>query len=384
MDTTTKTQTAIPLEIVPANTNSQLVIQLDRTQRDNATKLVASNFLATMPDADVVLFGNAGQKRMGAALDNIVGELTKGGSPKIFALFQRLEKGVDDAKIPEIEKEIQDSLKTPGYAKFLIALGLSSVAKRAQGFNERIQTMLASKSTSLRDLMKKMETEITDEVNRLLLDVARMKRLAAEFRINIVEFGVYATAAREILINAKAELQGRKDRAANSNDPLEIEAIKAFEQRVTMFESRVLVLETIYVQAPAELQSIRLSEGAALSTLSETANSVLNTFNNIKSNLIQLAAAYQIQTVQQITERSTALNEQLTRHRTNVLGEVAVNAQKAVGMNRTRDAELLLQMATTLKDISSKVSEEEKNNQQRFEEARLKLGQVKALVSTIS
>lgn len=344
------------------------------------SKLRQEYAISTIPAERLVLFGSERQKEFGSKLDVLLAELTKGGSPVLFELFNKLSKGVDQADLGTLEKEIRESLKETTFSKFMSAVGLSNAAKRIQGANERVNNMLTSKSKNLLDLTKEMQESTSIEVAKLINDSSKLQQLAGEFRENIAQFGTYVEAGKLILADAESELSNST--ALASGDPLQIEQYKLQEQRVELFRSRLLVLETAYQNAPTELESIRIGLGASLSTLGETANSALEQFNSIKSTLIKLAVTHQTQSLLAMNDERRKLNDKLNQHATNQLGQVAQQAAAQQGIHRLEDAKRLLETATALKSISDKVKAETEANKVRFAEARTNLAQVKQLLNS--
>ncbi len=338
--------------------------------------------LTVVDEQQVVLFGSDRQKAIGTALDGLLTEITKEQSPVLFELFRKLKKGVDEADIATVEAEIRKSMEKGFFSGLLDSMGMSSVAKRLEKANEKIGSMLTSKSKSLLDLTREMETQIQVEVAKLIANSRSLNALAEEFRKNVTEFGQYVEVGKIVLANAKNTLATKQAHAATTNAPLDIEEVKLFAQKVDLFETRLVTIETILQKAPAELEAIRLSQGASLATLGETANSALEEFNDIKSILIKLSVSHQIQSVQAINAERRQLRDKLQTHGTNLLGTVAVNAANAQGQNRVDDAKKLLEFATNVNSIAKKVEDEKKQNQVRFTEARANLLAVKKLIES--
>lgn len=344
-------------------------------------QLVASNSLVKMDDNKVVLFGVEKQKATAQALDGILVEVTKGNSPVLFELFKQLSKGVEEADLPALEAKIRDSLARKWWHSILDSVGLSSVAKRLEKANDKIGSMLTSKAATIKTITDRMEQDMQTQAQDLIAKGQQLNKLAAQFRRDIDEFTIISQAADQILAQGKIELQNRMAEATASGDPLKVEDAKRFEQKVQLFESRSVVLHTILTRAPAELESIRLTQGAALTTLGEVAVGALAEFNQIKSTLIQLSTAHGIQSNQALTEERRKLAALLTSHGTNTLATVASNAAKSLGENRVRAANELLTFATNINTISKTVAEEHRQNKTRYEEARNKLGEVKKLLA---
>jgi hypothetical protein len=343
-------------------------------------QMVQTNTLTKLDDQKVVLFGSERQKVASAALDGLLVEVTKGTSPVLFELFRQLNKGVDETDLGKLESEIRAAQNTKWWHGILDTLKLSSVAKRIEAANDKIGGLLQAKSANLLTLTSAMEKQIQDEVGKLITDGKRLDKLANEFRTNVTEFTIYVEAAKQILAEGEAELARRNAAAKLANDPLMIEDAKKFEQRVDLFRARGVVLETILAKAPVELESIRLTQGAALTVLSETANGAVSELSDIKSILLKLATAHQIASVQGINDQRRQLRDKLQSYGTQMLGNVALAAVKAQGQNRIEDATKLLDFATKVQQISKVISDEEKQNLTRYGEARTKLNEVKKLM----
>lgn len=343
-------------------------------------QLTQTGALTKVSDQQVVLFGSDRQKAAAQVLDGILTEVTKGTSPVLFELFKQLSKGMDEADLPALEVQIRESLNKKWWHSILDTLKLSSVAKRIEKANDQIGSLLTSKSASLLTVITEMRKKIDGEVQALITDGQRLNKLGAQFRDDITQFTILVEAAHQILADGEKELALKNSEAKLSGDPLKVEEAKSFEQRVELFRSRVVVLETILARAPVELESIRLTQGAALTTLAETANGATAEFAQIESTLIKLATAHRIANVQAINDERRKLAAQLETYGTTLLGNAATNAAKALGENRVKDAEKLLQFATAIDGITKKVSDEQKQNVTRYEDARRKLVEVKTLM----
>lgn len=383
METTLKPYAPVSLfskpEVIPVQ--SLQVVAPETVTAYPANKINLPEFrLSTIDDQAVVMYGSDRQKEIGAALDGLLAEITKGNSPVLFELFTRLKKGVEETNLSDLEKSIRDSQNTKWYYALLDSLKLSSAAKRIQAASERISMSLTTKSKSLLDLTNSMEDSIQKEVLKLIADSQKLQTLASEYRKNVTIFGELVKSGKEILAQGKIDLAALEEKS-KSGDPIDVENYKRFEQKVSLFENRLLVLETVYAQAPAELEAIRLSQGASLTVLGETASASLEEFNSIKSSLIKLSVVMQIKSVSSINDERRKLRNSLQSYGNELLGNVAVDAAKSQGVNRIADAQLLLDSAKKLNDISSKVLEEGKNNQARFAEARAKLEETRKLLS---
>ena len=331
--------------------------------------------IAETPGQQLVLFGNERQKEFGAKLDGVLVQLTKGTNPILFELFNQLSKGVEGVNIPELEKEITASTKVGPLGKFMMAVGLTNASKRLQKANARVGDMLKTKSTSLLELCEKMQKTTETEVGNLINDTQKLQVLALELRQNVDIFQEYVQCGQQMLASARSELAELK------NDPSKSTEVKNLEDKINLFESRVVVLETVLQKAPTNLESIRIGMQASLSTLGETANSALEDFNDIKTILIELSVTHQIQTVQSLNDQRRALLFGLSTHSKQQLQNVAVTAASAQGLNRLKDATQLMESAKSLAETNAKVKAEIEANKQRFADARATLSEIKNLMA---
>ena len=357
---------------------AKVTIVLPPEKRAVAEELARKTPLATTADHTVVTFGQEAISGFGSKLDDILAQITKADSPVLFELFRTIKDGVNGADLGELEQSIRKKLQMGFFERLLTAIGLGDPAARLKRVTDEVRGLLQSKAKSLSDLIKPMEKQIDDETARLMGEVTRMSTLGAGYRDTIETLGVYVEAGRQMLVMAEAE-QARQAEAAKSGDPLLVQQARDFAQRTDLFRNRVLVLESAYAKAPADLDSIGLVRGAALATLADTVTSAHAEFNDVKSILIRLHALFQTQSVQQMNVMRRELRASLQGYGLDVLENVSVDAAKASGEARLADAELVLGAARRLRVIADKVVAEGEQNKVRYAQARGKLEEARKL-----
>jgi hypothetical protein len=367
--------------IPPVKQTSPATVAVKSTQVPNITNREMMINISETPGEQIVLFGSDRQKEFGAQLDAILVELTKGTNPVLFEMLDKLSKGVEQVNIAELEKEIRESNQTGLLSKFAQMVGLSSAASRLRKIDEKIGSMLKSKSTGLLQICEDMQKTTNTEVLKLINDSKRLYQLSQGLQDNIVNFKKYVDAGKIALEQAKREHQQQESLALQSGDSMQIDEAKQFSDKINLFENRILVLETAVQKAPVNLEAIRIGLNASLSTLGETANSALEDFNDIKTDLIKMSVTHQIQTVQGLNEQRRKLKASLQAHANQQLGEVALKAAQSQGLNRLEDATNLLESAKQLTEINTKMKQECEQNKQKWELARTQLMEVKQLVS---
>jgi len=336
--------------------------------------------LATAEPHTLITFGQDAIGSFGAKLDAILSQITNAQSPVLFELFRTIRDGVNGADLKGLEASIREKLKGSFLERLLMAVGLGDPAKRLKTVTDEVRGMLQSKAKSLGDLVRPMEAQIEEESGKLILEVSRMSTLAQGYRDTIMSLGVFVEAGRRILSDAGRELDRLREEAT-SGDPLKVQEARDFSQKLDIFQNRVLVLETAYAKAPADLDSIGIARGAALATLADTVTSANAEFNDIKSILIRLHALFQMQSIQQMNAMRRELRASLQQYGSQVLEDVSVNAVKAAGETRLADADLVLGTAQRLRAIADKVVAEGERNKERYAEARAKLEQARQIVT---
>ncbi|EJB05487.1 hypothetical protein Rleg9DRAFT_4371 [Rhizobium leguminosarum bv. trifolii WSM597] len=336
--------------------------------------------LATVEPQNLITFGQEAIGGFGAKLDAILSQITNAQSPVLFELFRTIRDGINDADLKGLEASIREKLKGNFLERLLMAVGLGDPARRLKTVTDEVRGMLQSKAKSLGDLVRPMEAEIAEESGKLILEVSRMSTLAEGYRDTMVSLGVFVEAGRRILADAGRELDRLAQEAA-SGDPLKVQEARDFSQKLDIFQNRVLVLETAYAKAPADLDSIGIARGAALATLADTVTSANAEFNDIKSILIRLHALFQMQSIQQMNAMRRELRASLQQYGSQVLEDVSVNSVKAAGETRLADADLVLGTAQRLRDIADKVVAEGERNKERYAAARTKLEQARQIVT---
>ena len=365
---------------MPGNLPATVTVILPPEKAQAVTEMADRFSVLKAEPHTLITFGQEAISSFGARLDQILSQITNADSPVLFELFRTIRDGVNDADLKDLELSIREKLKGSFLERILTAIGLGDPAKRLKRVTDEVRGMLQSKAKSLGDLVKPMEKQIEEESGKLIAEVSRMSTLAQGYRDTIISLGVFVEAGRRILS------QGEDDRArltaeATSGDPLKIQEARDFAQKLDIFQNRVLVLETAYAKAPADLDSIGIARGAALATLADTVTSANAEFNDVKSILIRLHALFQMQSVQQMNAMRRELRASLQQYGLQVLDDVAVGAAKASGEARLADAELVLGTAKRLRSIADKVMAEGQRNKERYAAARSKLEQARQIVS---
>lgn len=365
------------------NAPAALAVVLPPEQAAKVPEIVRSVSVANVPGTALVTFGQQPVASFSTQLDAMLEQITKADSPVLFELFRQVSASVKQMDLPELEADIRKKLEGNALTRILSTIGLGNKAKRLEAAADEIRAMLQSKATTLLDLVRPMEAQIDTESAKLVGEINRLGQQAAVYRGSILELGVYVEAGRQILAQAKSELAQREAEAAGANDPVKTRDTKDFQNKVELFENRLLALETAYAKAPVDLESIGIAQSAGLLTLADTISSSQTEFNDIKSALLRLHAMFQVRSLQQLNTLRRQLRADLQKYSLQQLETVAVDATKSAADARLEDARLLGEMATALGSISSKVEAEREKNKAKAASARALLVEAQQAVTAL-
>ncbi len=383
------------MSLVPAPSSTALATPLRAPMTAVVVKLpaelalkvpeVARGFsIAAVPATQIVTFGQAPVNAFSAHLNAMLEQVTKADSPVLFELFRKISTSVKDMDLPTLEADIRDKLQGGWLSRIARKIGLGSQANRLEAAADEVRGMLKSKASSLLDLIRPMENQVTQESGKLIGEINRLGQQAAGYRQSILDLGVYVEAGREILAQAESERIALEASAQASQDAVQIRDAKDFRAKVDLFENRLLTLEGAYAKAPVDLESIGIAQTAGLMTLADTISSSQVEFNDIKSALLRLNATFQIRSLQQLNAMRRDLRADLQRYSLDQLETVAVDATRSAADAQLENAKLLLGVAQSLGNISAKVDAERQKNVGKIAEARAVLLQVQQQVSTLA
>ena len=348
-----------------------IVLKPDQLPQAEAA-LIALDF-ATIAPSDIVTIGTNAEQSLGKTLDGFLARLDKKSAAKVFDLFGRLQKGVDDANLPEILEKVQKG-ENRGFFLGLI----NSIVRRLTGknadeasreFMEELTALISGRTRTLATEMQKLEGELGREMQSLSVELKTLEQLKLKYGEHFREFTLDAAVARAFVDKATAYVQAEAA-AVDARDVAAQARIRELEEKLRLLESRALALEGTYTRLPADRMVIEQIQAAGVATLQETATTIASRFASIKMTLLSIHGAFAVKTVQQLSARQAQLDEQLTKVRGEALKDVAVTAAKAPGDNRLAQARQIEAVIASTKEINELVEAARKETEEKFETAR--------------
>jgi hypothetical protein len=377
---------AAPSTNLPVTFNSGAIV-LRQDQVARAQETLASLDFSAIPSSDIIRLGLGAEQSLQQTLDGFLARLDRKTAAKVFELFGRLEKGVEDANLPEILQRIHDGEK-PGFFESLLGkIRGKSAEELVREFLEEIAALIAGRTKTLADEMARLEGELSGEMQKLFAELQALEALKKAYATHFGDFTIQAAAARGLLDQARAYVTAEEAKA-DRNDVVAQTRVRELQDKLRLLESRALALEGTYTRLPADQMVIQQIEQAGIATLQETATTIAARFASIKMTLLSLHGAFAVKAVQQISARQAKLDEQLAKLRSATLKDVAVAAANAPGDNRLAQAQQIEQIVASTKEIHELVESAKRSTEEKFEIARGKFEQARqelaALRSTTS
>jgi hypothetical protein len=346
-----------------------IVLTPDQAQR--AEQAVAALDFPTMPSGEIVRLGLSAEQALQSTLDGFLARLDRNSSAKLFELFDRLEQGVDDAKLPEILERLHEGEK-PGFIEGLIARITGKTPDQLmREFIDEIGSLIAGRTRTLADQMHRLEGELATEMQKLFAELKALDTLKRAYATHFGDFTVAAGAARAFLDKARGLVTAAKTELVAGDAAAQMK-FQELEDKLRLLESRALALEGTYTRLPADQIVIQQIEQAGVATLQETATTAASRFASIKMTLLAIHAAFAVKSVQQLSERQARMDEQLIKLRSATIKDVAVAAARAPGDNRLAQADQIAQIIATTKEIHAMIQVAKRETEMKFAKAREK------------
>jgi hypothetical protein len=335
-------------------------------QIPTAEAMLSGLRFSDITSGDILMIGHGAEIALTETLDGFLSGIERARNPKLFALFDRLQSGVEDAKLPDLLKQIQSG-KLGFKARVLGFMSKRAVADAAHTAHEAVCELVSGRTQDLMGVMKNLEKELAQALDELLRELQRFNQLKGTYRQHINDFAVVAVVAHKFLESARAEV-GRARLDANS--VLAQSDLQEAENKLQLLESRALALEGVFSRLPADQLVIQQVEAAGVQTLQETATTATTRFSSIKTTLIALHGAMQVKGVQQLAAKQADLDRQLGQIRGTLMREVVTTAANAPGDNRLQQANQLQELIALTGEVQALVDTARTENLKKFDTAR--------------
>lgn len=372
------------LEIATSKAQNQTCsIVLRNDQITTADTALSKLSFHSIKPAEIALIGHEAEVALTQTLDSFLSGITRFKNPGLFALFDRLQDGVANAKLTDLLKRVQSG-KLGWRARVRGLFSKKALAHAAQAAYQSTCDLVSGHTNTLSGVMQGLERELTTAMTSLLAELQAFDALQATYKLRIDEFAIAAAVTQAFVIKSRTEVEQRRTEIAGTNDPMVRAEFEEMEQKLALLESRALALEGVYSKLPADRMVIQQIESAGVQTLQETATTATTRFSSIKTTLIALHGALQVKGVQQLTAQHAALDRQLAEMRTVLMKEVVTTAANTPGDNRLTQATQLKELIKLTGEIQSMVSNARKENAAKFTTAQQMFADARRELTTLS
>lgn len=346
-------------------------IVLAPAQRVKAEANLAALDFAAMPPGEIVQLGLDAEQALQKTLDGFLARLDGNTAAKLFDLFGQLEKGVDDARLPEVLERLHEGEK-PGFFSGLVArLTGKGSDQLLREFMDEVGALISSRTRTLADRMQQLEAQLADEVQRLFSELKTLDALKHSYANHFDDFTVAAATARALLERARILVADERAKLAAGDVTAQVK-VRELDDKLRLLESRALALEGTYTRLPVDQMVIQQIELAGVATLQETATTVASRFASIKMTLLSIHGAFAVKSVQQLSQQQARMDEQLAKLRAQTMKDVAVAAAHAPGDNRLAQAEQIASIVSTTRELHGMIDAAKRQTDEKFAIARQK------------
>ena len=249
--------TTSPLPAVQMNTGAVI---LRPEQVPVAEDAVSAIDFAQMPSGDVIKIGLDAEQALQRTLDGFLSRLDKKTASSVFALFGRLEQGVEDAKLPEILDKIQNGEKPGMLGSLMGKLRGKRPDELVSDLMAEIGDLISGRTRTLADELSRLEGELSKEMQRLFAELQQLDSLKKSYAVHFSDFTVAAAVSMALLGKARAYV-AEEESKLNPADVVEVSRIGELRDKLRLLESRALALEGTYTRLPADQMVIQQIDG---------------------------------------------------------------------------------------------------------------------------
>lgn len=325
--------------------------------------------IMTATPATIVALGSGAERNLHQTLDGFLSRLDKGNAAPVFALFDRLEKGVEDADLPSILKSVQST--KPGLMALLLgAIRLKGPKKVAMEMYEAAAASIKSSTNTLTTEMQAMEGDLEKQLQKLLTEIEQIEALSRTYGDHFAEFAFEAAVAQAYVAKARGQVAAREQELSGSKDLIALGELRDLQNRLQLLESRALALEGTYTKLPTSALVIQQIRDAGVQTFQETLVTASSQFGDIKMTLLMIHGAFSVKSVQDLGARRAKLSDQLLAVQGQLMTQVVTSASNAAGDNRVAQAEHIKKAIEQAKAAQQIVLQARNLNAKKFENAR--------------
>jgi hypothetical protein len=351
---------------------SQISVSQLLSPEDRATIEEQVPDLKVLSMRDIALFHSDVDQGLNNALNGFLDRINHADAPRLFNLVSTFNEQVSKEDLPGLAAKVLDD-KLPLKDRIIGFFSKKKLAKLKNDFLESTRVLISGKSGTLTNVINKMEVELRNEQVNLENELKIMSKLRETYFTNYKQF-VGATYQGQLALSAA---QAVDTSTWNVSDKRE------WEEKLQAMESRVLAMEGVLTRLPADALVVSQLQNAGIITLQETTTTAATRFASIKMTLITLNSTLAIRSVQQLSQQSADLDNNLLAVRSKLMQQVVTDSAMAPGKNRLMQAEQIKQIVADTTELMKIVDDAKATNKASFEEARKVFGEARRNIADL-
>jgi len=321
---------------------------------------------------DIAMFHSDVDQNLNKSLNGFLDRINRADSPRLFSLVTTFNEEVSKEDLPALAARVLD-----GKLSFKDRLvGFFSKKKLTKLKNELLEStrnVINGKAMTLTNTINKMEADLRAEQMNLEGELKIMDRLRDVYFEAYLQF-IGATYLGQLTL-AQAQ--------AIDTSSWDVAQKREWDEKLQAMQSRVLAMEGVLTRLPADALVVRQLQNAGIITLQETTTNAASRFASIKMTLITLQSTLAVRSVQQLSEQSATLDNNLLAVRSRLMQQVVSDAVTAPGKNRLMQAEQIKQIVADTTELMKIVDDAKASNQAAFDEARKVFGEARKNIADL-
>lgn len=359
------------LEASLVNTPTYDLIKPTQEEINHVSILFKDRKLDNIAVIDYKLVSDIGRKEfnnLNTELKKFTSKITEVKSPGIFNLLTILTKNVEEADLPGIWEKTVNAKPSLG-ARFKALFNKEAIGYNLQTQYQEVYKLLTEKSKGLEvkllDIERKLIQQKHEQENNITSLQSTFEMYFNSFEEVRKQF-IFTLYLEEFY---KQELTKYKEENKDSHNLHFTKQLSEYESIFKDIENKKLILQGALIKFPITVKQNEHLIGVCKNILKEIDNTLLNSFTNIRSNLMSLGISLNAQQGLLGTNSAKILDEQSAKFASKIAGKLAVEAEKFAGDSRLREAETIKRLVEDIKLITENVNQAKIENEISIQKA---------------
>ena len=350
------------------------LLPLSRLTKEDHAAIDALENSTNFDDPTLPLsFGTPAQTAISEMLNTLLRDIKTEDAGVAGDLAIELASGIQELKIVELRKELQEAGVEDGdgmsFKKIMRSLPLVGKSFRhIEYFLERKQS-LAKQFDQIK--------QKADGRKRVIIGYqVKLDTQGSATRVQLVGLMRHIIAGERVLLKVKQKFDEMASQPDIMRDPIAVADLHALRDRIVRFETRLLKLQIAYVEASQlTLQQIGLIKSAGDIEVQNIFDVLLFDLPRMQATILNIAALIGVQRSQRDTARQRKASEQIQDASSDILRDTILTAKESEG-NALAQVEHLAKMTEKLTKTMELAKAKEKESAEKRDQAAALLSEL--------